>query len=589
MKKYDKEKNIQLLEEQLEKTKNEKEKLYKEIEKLNLDNKANIKSFDEQIEKLVKENEKIKNENEKLKKEIEILKVAIDKDFDTLNKLKEFGIAEELKPSKTIQVDKYTNQIKGNLFQNFNEDNDGFSLLNNNFLNFYDVIIDIKSVKDINHGWEIKMNEKGEKNYNLYKEKEIIKIGVIGNANKGKSYILSKISKIELPSGTSIRTEGLSIKYPELELFKDRKIALLDSAGLETPVLKEDAELMDKELFKEKSREKLITELFLQNYIIHNSDILMLVVGILTYSEQKLLNRIKTEIQRAKLNKPLYIIHNLKTFVENKQVEDYVNNYLLKSATFELIEGHKASTKIEAKSGIYYYEKNSNPKIFHLIFANEQSDAGTYYNNYTLEFLENSYQQHVTDLKPFDVIKTVKERFIEISKEIIEKKDTIQSIKIEDFEENTDNIKKIKLKNEQNIQLKQCLIDELGFSNLKNSGFVPNYNYYKKGDNSIIIRVEGPGNCGITPNIDYSGEYTIIRLNGIKKKDKEPNKLEDNIHNTREFGEFSLDIPLKTEEFLLKNEKPICTQQKGLLMIEYKLDKKEEATVGIEIKEEDEV
>jgi len=586
MKKYDKEKNIQLLEEQLEKTKNEKEKLYKEIEKLNLDNKANIKSFDEQIEKLVKENEKIKNENEKLKKEIEILKVAIDKDFDTLNKLKEFGIAEELKPSKTIQVDKYTNQIKGNLFQNFNEDNDGFSLLNNNFLNFYDVIIDIKSVKDINHGWEIKMNEKGEKNYNLYKEKEIIKIGVIGNANKGKSYILSKISKIELPSGTSIRTEGLSIKYPELELFKDRKIALLDSAGLETPVLKEDAELMDKELFKEKSREKLITELFLQNYIIHNSDILMLVVGILTYSEQKLLNRIKTEIQRAKLNKPLYIVHNLKTFVEVKQVEDYINNYLLKSATFDLVEGHKASTKIEGKTGTYFYEKNSNPKIFHLIFANEQSDSGSYYNNYTLEFLENSYQ-NVTDLKPFDVIKTVKERFVEISTEIIEKNETTQSIKIEDFEENKEDNKTIKLKNEQNFKLKQCLIDELGFSNLKNSGFEPHYNYYKKGDDSVIIRVELPGNCDLSSKVEY-GDYTIIRLSGTKKKDKEPNQLEDNIHNTREFGSFSLDIPLKTEEFLIKNEEPTCSNKKGLMILEYKLDKKKDS-INIQIKEEEEV
>ena len=33
------------------------------------------------------------------------------------------------------------------------------------------------------------------------------------------------------------KTEGLSIKYPELEKFKNRKIVLLDSAGLENPVL----------------------------------------------------------------------------------------------------------------------------------------------------------------------------------------------------------------------------------------------------------------------------------------------------------------------------------------------------------------
>ena len=52
-----------------------------------------------------------------------------------------------------------------------------------------------------------------------------------------------KISKVkDIPSGSSIRTEGLSIKYPELEPYQDRKIVLLDSAGLETPVLNEELE-----------------------------------------------------------------------------------------------------------------------------------------------------------------------------------------------------------------------------------------------------------------------------------------------------------------------------------------------------------
>ena len=139
----------------------------------------------------------------------------------------------------------------------------------------------------------------------------------------------------------SIRTEGLSIKYPEWKEYKNKKIILLDSAGLETPVIKDNKEdIIDNKKFREKSRDKLITELFLQNYIIQNSDILILVVGILTYSEQKLLNRIKTEIQRLKINKQFYIIHNLKTFIEVNQVKEYLDNFLLKSATFELTEGH---------------------------------------------------------------------------------------------------------------------------------------------------------------------------------------------------------------------------------------------------------
>ena len=45
--------------------------------------------------------------------------------------------------------------------------------------------------------------------------------------------------------------------------------------------------------FKEKSRDKLITELFLQDFIIKESDVLLVVIGILTYSEQKLINKIK--------------------------------------------------------------------------------------------------------------------------------------------------------------------------------------------------------------------------------------------------------------------------------------------------------
>ena len=132
------------------------------------------------------------------------------------------------------------------------------------FVDFYDVIVHIDSIKDINKGWNIEMNEKGAKIYNECKKIKLLKIGMIGNANKGKSFLLSKISKIKLPSGMTIRTEGLSIKYPDLSVNKNRTIALLDSAGLETPVLVSDLELEKdkKELFREKSREKLITELF---------------------------------------------------------------------------------------------------------------------------------------------------------------------------------------------------------------------------------------------------------------------------------------------------------------------------------------
>ncbi len=562
----------------------------------------NIKSsleqeYQEKINNLEKEKnqviEKAKKEKEELEKKIQLLEFAVNGDIQTINQLKSMGILDkDFKPKESdIKINPSTNTIIGNLQP----------VLDPVFINFYDVIIDIKSIKDICKGWEIKLSKRAEEHYETFRKERIIKIGVIGNSNKGKSFLLSKISKIDLPSGTSIRTEGLSIKYPDLDLYKDRKIALLDSAGLETPVLKEDnnkeasvlkdsknsenkeddnsnvkeekedekqtEEKNEKELFKEKSREKIITELFLQNYIINNSDILLVVVGILTYSEQKLLNRIKTEIQRAKINKTLFIVHNLITYTSIEQVQDYINNFLLKSATFNLEQGHKISTKTQTKTGVYYYEKNTDPKIYHLIFANEGSDAGKYYNNFTLDFLEGDFQR-VTDLKSFDVIKTVKERFIEVSKDILEK--TEKPLNINDFENS--NNKTIKLKN-HNVTLKKCLIDELGFSNLKANGFEPVYNYYKK-DDKVIIRVEAPGNSSIKSSVDSLGEYKIIRLTGIKKRDKEPAKLEDNIFNSRESGNFSLDIPLKNEDFLIKNEPPTIQEKRGILILEFNLDKK---------------
>ena len=177
-------------------------------------------------------------------------------------------------------------------------------------------------------------------------------------------------------------------------------------------------------------------------------------------------------------------------------------------------EGHKISTKIEQSSGIYYYEKNMEPKIYHLIFANEGSDAGKFFNQFTLDFLEGEYQG-VTDLHPFDVIETVKDRFVKLSKEIFEKMD--KPIALEDFTNSNDQT--IKLEKKENLTLKKCLIDELGFSNLKVNGFEPTYNYYKE-DGKIIIRVEAPGNSSIKTNSIYSGEYTIIRVNGQKKKIK---------------------------------------------------------------------
>ena len=467
-------------------------------------------------------------------------------------------------------------------------------------IKFYDVIINIKSIKDIIKGWEIKFSERMTNKYKEFLKNNTLKIGIIGNSNKGKSFLLSKISKINLPSGTSIRTEGLSVKYPDqLNIYKDRKIVLLDSAGLETTVLKKGEEDIEEEegeeeneekeendfnrgetkkenksknqskskenYFEKRSREKLITELFLQNYIICNSDVLIIVVGILTYSEQILLNKIKNEMKRAKINKTLYIIHNLMTYTSVKQVEDYINFFLLRSATFTLEKQENINTKLNSGTGLCYYEKNidDNQKIFHLIYANENSDAGEYYNNFTLNFIEDSYKT-ITNIKPFDVIDTVRKQFKNVSLEYFEKLEgeVIFDKSITD---------KIKIKKPEKLVLKRCLINELGISNLKANGFEPTYNYYIK-DNKIILRVEAPGNCDISSLLDYTGEFTYISIEGEKRKDKEPEKLEDNLINKREIGKFSFKIPIEAKKYIIKNKPPDIKKLNGIFILSFDLE-----------------
>ena len=441
----------------------------------------------------------------------------------------------------------------------------------NDPLQFYDVIVSIASIKDIINGWLIKLSNRFKSNQKSLISDKVLKIGIIGNSNKGKSFLLSKLSKIELPSGTSIKTEGLSIKYPDLKEFINRKIVLLDSAGLETPVLEtNNDEKNNMELFKEKSREKIITESFLQNYIFYNSDILIIVVGILTYSEQKLLNIIKMKLKRENLikkinNSYLYVIHNLITYTTVEQVKSYIKDILLKSSTFQLEEQIIVNTETKSTKGVCYYEKNSDPKIFHLIYANQYSEAGKYYNPYTLKFIENSYEK-ITDLKGFNVVETIKERFKEISKDIIENlKEEIE------FDDSKD---LIKLRKPKAFTLKKLFLDELGFSNLRSSGFEPKYNYSKT-NNHIIIKIEAPGNCKIESSIQLSGEYIIIKITGDKYKDEDENEnpeLMSYNFDGREFGHFSLDIRLKQEDFYIKNESPKIEKKDGIFTISYQIE-----------------
>ena len=147
-----------------------------------------ITEFQKFIEKLQKEignkNKTISDKDkeiEELKKKNQLLVQVINGDPEKIKILKDFGVNDKsLVPNgRSLAINEKNNEI-------IVEQNIKKSI----FTNFYDVIIHIDSIKDINKGWQIEMSQNAKKNYKNFKIQKLLKIGVIGNANKGKSFLL---------------------------------------------------------------------------------------------------------------------------------------------------------------------------------------------------------------------------------------------------------------------------------------------------------------------------------------------------------------------------------------------------------------
>ena len=531
----------------------------KEFKKIN-QNKD--KGFIEIEKKGSKKKEMLNSDTKKLKDDIALLKNKINAIPTKIDLLKNDGFIKEnnlIEKNNLVKINKENNQ--------FIYKTPKIIIDNNDILNkWYDVIVYINSIKDINKGWKININEQAKQRLEEFKNEDVLKIGILGNSNNGKTFLLSKLSKFNLPF--VIKTEGLCIKF--IKEFRQRKIALLDSVGFDTPILKSNNYLEEKEVFEEKYREHKATELFIQNYIIFNSNILIIVVGSLTLSEQKLLINIKNLLRKVKRKMFIFVIHNLKEFTSVNQVKDYINDKLLKSSSFNLLRPI-VCFNFNKITGESFYERKENeedPHIIHLIYANEDSNAGKYYNKYTLDIIENCYLS-LYDYKPYDIVESIKEAFIKISEDILETSEKDEKITKESFID--DNPELIKLKNEKEIILKKFLFDEIKFNFSEKNDFVPKYNVYTK-DNKIIIKVEVPGNCDIKDEVIQCDEYNIIKIKGEKKGDKEPEKPDDNIYNKREFGKFDFEIPLLKKEFNIDYQKREITQEKGIIIIECKLN-----------------
>jgi hypothetical protein len=575
--------------------------LKKNIDSLN-EEKRILTKDKEKLEKvkneLLKEKEKFEGENKDLlskNKEYEYGEISLKKNIDILNEEKKCLIKQledqkkELENSLNISKSNLNNLEKEiNILKEKNKElNSKIKILDKieekqnlgkNPLDFYDIIVNINSMQNIKNGWEVKINENGKKIIDSKEKNKKLVIGVMGNRNKGKSFLLQAISGEKMQTGTTINTIGLSIK------FSEDKFVLLDSEGSESPILGEHTSMLDI------SRDKLFTEAFLLSYIAKYSNALLLIVGSLTFSEQKLINKISEDIKKLKLkgnSKSLIVIHNLQTFETKDEVEKYIKNTLKNSATFQIEED---ITNFSNASN-FFCEK-SEKSIKHFIYAKEDTEAGEYYNKNTINSIKSLYNidsnKYVYDYKA-----TIIEHFKEMSelmydlkekvdftleettndnKIINEKKNESNDNKEENDlgeEDSEDNVKeeklqikdinsniylsKLVLKSEVKLILKKMVIDELGvFSFIKN-GFNPDYEcYYNKKE--LVINIECPDGVQLNAKRkrnrnQYGGYLFAIEITGQKVEDK---VMEDYTYiKKKDSGDYYVLIPFSDDNYTL--------------------------------------
>jgi hypothetical protein len=454
---------------------------------------------------------------------------------------------------------------------------------NRDMQKLYNMIIKVDSMDQLTkEGWKI-INKIKENRIDI--EKKVSIISVLGNKNAGKSFILHLLTGKNIPNGYTVTTEGLSFIMPEEGDNRGDNYILIDTAGTESPLLLEKITKMTIDSINKMAKDRLITDYFLQKFILEKSDIFICVVDNLTLTDQKFINRIVNNYT----NKTIFIIHNLKTFIEKNQVENYINNTLRQSLTFDLKQDKYYDIGNEPnfeENQIFFIQKlkDKERKVVHLIIANEDSDAGKYYNKSTINYLLIQLSQ-VKEKKPFNIIKNLKDFLVSFSEEIFNKKIEKSSVKIEND--------CIKIVDNKDLVLKECLNDVMG-NIVIDDNYKPKYRYSYFLDSStqerkVFIEIELFGIWNLFHKIEVKDNYFIIKISGEKKQ-----KIIERNYEFKNYipkSNFDLEIKVKNSLGIVSDEPPKAEEINGLYILIFSLKRKniEEEIVSGESDENEDV
>ena len=206
--------------------------------------------------------------------------------------------------------------------------------------------------------------------------------------------------------------------------------------------------------------------------------------------------------------------------------------------------------------------------IIHLIMANNDSQAGKYYNSSTIDYLNQVFTQ-VKGKNKFNIIQSLKDFLISFSEEIFNKKLESSSVN----EENDC----IKIVNNKDLEVKDCLMDGLGNNIIRDTQFKPKYRYGYFTDSSteerkFFIEIELYGIWKLSHKVEIKETFFIITINGEKEKkiDKKEYEFKNYIPNNN----FILKIKVENFRGIVEDD-PKAEEENGLYILVFPLRKKE--------------
>ncbi|KAL4433204.1 hypothetical protein ABPG74_010899 [Tetrahymena malaccensis] len=357
-------------------------------------------------------------------------------------------------------------------------------------------------------------------------------VGMHGLRKRGKTYLLNCLINGNIPSGNLQSTPGICLKYHSVN---NSNFVYMDSEGLNCPVsinyqdnqtsieyfkkksIKQDLEVCElkkklDEDFCKAQKDIKVTEQIKQDFIVENSDVLIIVISQLTLDEQKLINELSDKFidKYTQLHKKIIVVHNLIHFSNPKYIENYINEIM---SNFYCYKKNLNSYSTENKSeNCTILVDELKPHVNHVFMGRSESEADEIYNRFAVYFIRNEIEschrishfdaierftkylnQHLNDYVFFDIDKNISLESIKDSNNYVSYNSESQSITLSD---------NWKIRNVKDLQRNV-------FSSIQKDCFYSIYDS-DEGDTRYLI-VELPGFVDILKEYDQkNGKFHLV-------------------------------------------------------------------------------